>query len=134
MADGSFALDQSTVNVPSESEESDGEKELENYEMTGDDGGTESDTIALHSVSTEGTVYSKKRKHIQSKYMPRGRTRRGNMNDQVSASLVRLCDAITHGKAAESDGNKIKNNEPLPDPNASMEAHRKSHNHSEGQD
>ncbi|KAJ1257063.1 hypothetical protein BS78_K226300 [Paspalum vaginatum] len=94
LADGSLALDQSTVNVPSDSDESEGVKELENYQVTGDDGGVDSDTVPRHSPSTEGTICSKKRKRVPSKNAWKGRRCRGNMNDEVSSSIVRLCDAL----------------------------------------
>ncbi|WVZ94548.1 hypothetical protein U9M48_040428 [Paspalum notatum var. saurae] len=121
VADGSFAVDQTTVNVSSDSDESDGLKELENYQMIGDDDGTETDTIAFHSASTEGTACSKKRKHLPTRNVSKGRTRHGCMNDEVSASIVRLCDALVCGKGTgnTTTENKIKSEEPV-DPNASL--------------
>ncbi|WVZ78615.1 hypothetical protein U9M48_026298, partial [Paspalum notatum var. saurae] len=119
LADGSLALDQSTVNVPSDSDESEGVKELENYQMTGDDGGVDSDTIPRHSPSTEGTICSKKRKRVPSKNAWKGKRCRGNMNDEVSSSIMRLCDALMCANPAATVQNNVIREEPS-DPNASL--------------
>ncbi|WVZ69856.1 LOW QUALITY PROTEIN: hypothetical protein U9M48_018579 [Paspalum notatum var. saurae] len=113
LADGSLALDQSTVNVPSDSDESEGVKELENYQMTGDDGGVDSDTIPRHSPSFFV------RKRVPSKNAWKGKRCRGNMNDEVSSSIMRLCDALMCANPAATVQNNVIREEPS-DPNASL--------------
>jgi len=117
-ADGELALDQTTVNVPSGSDDSDGVKEVENYQMTVEDG-NESDTIARDSPTTDGTISSKKRKRVPSKSDRKGKARCRSMNDEVSASIVRLCDTLISVKPADSSQNVVKSEEPI-DPNASL--------------
>ncbi|WVZ98820.1 hypothetical protein U9M48_044201 [Paspalum notatum var. saurae] len=120
-ADGELALDQTTVNVPSGSDDSDGVKEVENYQMTVEDG-NESDTIARDSPTTDGTISSKKRKRVPSKSDRKGKARCRSMNDEVSASIVRLCDTLISVKPADSSQNVVKSEEPI-DPNASLWRH-----------
>ncbi|KAJ1256429.1 hypothetical protein BS78_10G246200 [Paspalum vaginatum] len=117
-ADGELALDQSTVNVPSGSDDSDGVKEVENYQMTVEDG-NESDTIARDSPTTDGTISSKKRKRVLSKSDRKGKTRCRSMNDEVSASIVRLCNTLISVEPGDSSQNVVKSEEPV-DPNASL--------------
>ncbi|KAJ1265529.1 hypothetical protein BS78_08G082400 [Paspalum vaginatum] len=109
-ADGELALDQSTVNVPSGSDDSDGVKEVENYQMTVEYG-NECDTIARDSPTTDGTISSKKRKRVLSKSDRKGKARCRSMNDEISASIVRLCDTLI--------SNVVKSEEPV-DPNTSL--------------
>nr|CAB3495780.1 unnamed protein product [Digitaria exilis] len=54
-ADGSFAADQTTVNIPDGSYDNDGIKEIEGYNFTvGTDEDADSDNIARHSPKTVG--------------------------------------------------------------------------------
>lgn len=65
-ADGSLALDQSTVNVISDSGVSGSVKELKIYSLTVEDGGNDFGTIARNSPTIEGTNLGKKHKRIKS--------------------------------------------------------------------
>ncbi|TKW19845.1 hypothetical protein SEVIR_4G045800v4 [Setaria viridis] len=108
-------MDQSTVNVSSDSDESEGVKELENYQMT-EDGGNDSDTIARNSPTTEGTSSGRKRKRVHPRNPSKEKTSRGSLNDKVSDSIVRLADFLACGNPAAPVQN-VKNDEPS-DPNA----------------
>jgi hypothetical protein len=118
--EGDLAHDQRTVNVPSGSNENEGMKEVENYQMTTEDGGNESSTIARDSWTNEASISSKKRKRVPSKSAwKKGRASHGSMNDEVSASIVRLCDALATSKPTEPSYNIVKSEEPA-DPNAML--------------
>ena len=95
-ADGSLAADQTTVNVPDDTDDNDGIKEIEGYNLTADtDEDVDSDTIARHSPKTDldGKPSSKKRKceKLDSKKSAKSKV----STTDVAASIVMLAGSLS---------------------------------------
>lgn len=95
---------------------------LFNYQMLGEDGGNEYDIIAQNSPTTESTNSNKKRKCVSSKNASKAKVSRSNMNDEVSASIVRLRDVLAARNLAAPIHNNAKTKEPS-NPNALLWKH-----------
>nr|CAB3451504.1 unnamed protein product [Digitaria exilis] len=94
-ADGSFAADQTTVNIPDGSDDNEGIKEIEGYNFTADtDEDADSDNIARHSPKTDldGNPPSKKRKCEKSNSKKSAKSKVSTTD--VSASIAMLVDSL----------------------------------------
>lgn len=95
-ADGSFAADQTTVNIPDGSDDNDGVKEIEGYNFTADtDEDADSDNIARHSPKTDldGNPSSKKGKYEKSNSKKSAKSKVSTTD--VVASIVMLVDSLS---------------------------------------
>ncbi|GJN36144.1 hypothetical protein PR202_gb24983 [Eleusine coracana subsp. coracana] len=101
-ADGSLALDQSAMNITSDSDDNDSVKELEGYTLAGDDDQNDSDIIPRNSpIDLEVTADpssgpSKKRKHMKSPTKKVSKASRNGKfsNDEMANSIIMLIESI----------------------------------------
>ncbi|KAK3142533.1 hypothetical protein QOZ80_4BG0347790 [Eleusine coracana subsp. coracana] len=123
-ADGSLALDQSAMNITSDSDDNDSVKELEGYALAGDDDQNDSDIIPRNSpIDLEVTVDpssgpSKKRKHMKSPTKKVSKASRNGKvsNDEMANSIIMLIESI---KSSNNNVAPVQQVAPA-DPNANV--------------
>lgn len=99
-ANGSFAVDLSTVNDTHESDDGGSGQDLEQYVWTFEDDGNDSDTIPRNSPTIEGTSPSQKRKYFKSPSKKPSKdksSRKRASNDQMVASIIKLANHLASG-------------------------------------